>query len=393
MFSSIFLKLLSIQSFGKPRSIAMSSDCTPLFDLLTPDLINDILVRLPVKSLLCCKSVSKSWLSLISDPNFIKSHLKHSITKPGADQVIFATERGTSMSLLRLDSCEIGATLGDISSVHYFETAGSCNGIVCFWFSAFGTGIPCTYLWNPATKQAKMIPPIDYDDVIIVIMGFGFDPLGDDYKVVVLINSFSRDWTIELYSAKTNVWRTVEQNLEDDPNGGLFDACVNGFVCCISYRTESDNMLAFDLNKEVLTCIKLPEGYSPIRITDFNLFKLDDEACLRDSGVEASWTKMLTVDVGHRIESVFGHFSSGDFLLCTAEYGWVLYNSDKNEARNVPVSLDYRRILKYNESLVSITGFEHVNFDAREDVSSSEFQIGSTSSSSMMMPEDTLFDY
>lgn len=140
----------------------MSSRSPPFFDFLTPDLINEILVRLPVKSLLCCKSVSKPWLSLISNPDFIKSHHKRIITTTGADQVLFVTERGTSMTLLHLDSCEIGTTLGDFSFIPYFKTVGCCNGIVCFWHSpASGNGGSCTYLWNPATKQAKMIPPFD----------------------------------------------------------------------------------------------------------------------------------------------------------------------------------------------------------------------------------------
>lgn len=39
------------------------------------DLIVEILLRLPIKSLLRFKCVCKSWLSFISDPHFVKSHL------------------------------------------------------------------------------------------------------------------------------------------------------------------------------------------------------------------------------------------------------------------------------------------------------------------------------
>ncbi|KAI3848800.1 hypothetical protein MKW92_036781 [Papaver armeniacum] len=38
------------------------------------DLLMQILLHLPVKSLLVSKSVSKRWFSLISDPIFIKKH-------------------------------------------------------------------------------------------------------------------------------------------------------------------------------------------------------------------------------------------------------------------------------------------------------------------------------
>nr|ACJ85886.1 unknown [Medicago truncatula] len=44
------------------------------------DLVEDILYRLPVKSLAQFKSVSKSWKSLISDSNFTKKNLRVSTT-------------------------------------------------------------------------------------------------------------------------------------------------------------------------------------------------------------------------------------------------------------------------------------------------------------------------
>ena len=48
---------------------------------LLEELVIEILLRLPVKSLLRFKSVSKAWQAIISDPSFICSHLRQSASR------------------------------------------------------------------------------------------------------------------------------------------------------------------------------------------------------------------------------------------------------------------------------------------------------------------------
>lgn len=49
------------------------------WDDLPEKFITKILLPLPVKSLLVCKSVCKTWLSIISNPDFVKHQLHHAI--------------------------------------------------------------------------------------------------------------------------------------------------------------------------------------------------------------------------------------------------------------------------------------------------------------------------
>ncbi|WOG92022.1 hypothetical protein DCAR_0311278 [Daucus carota subsp. sativus] len=55
--------------------------------LTNEDLLTEVLSRLRVKWLLRCKAVCKAWLSLISSPSFIKSHI-HRVAKQDDDDIL-----------------------------------------------------------------------------------------------------------------------------------------------------------------------------------------------------------------------------------------------------------------------------------------------------------------
>lgn len=66
---------------------------------LPEDVIIEILLRLPVNSLLKFKSVCRNWYSLIKSPNFIRKHMNHRPTNllvvhhynpPIADKYVFS---------------------------------------------------------------------------------------------------------------------------------------------------------------------------------------------------------------------------------------------------------------------------------------------------------------
>lgn len=385
----------------------MATSCPPPATLigqaLTEDLINEILQRVPLKSLLRFQLVSKSWLSLISNPSFAKSRLLRTIASSNSDETVIVhsfNEDDGSISLLNLSSRQLVADLkfpysqGEFSFVPDSILVGSANGIVCVciavsdtppdhnWLcSAFAKRKTNTYLWNPVTKQSKFIPPHirleNEDEMYRVSLGFGYDPIDDDYKVVKVL---SPPFSAEIYSVKRNVWKKVKKPI-DIPYDDDFDVCVHGFLCC----TGMYGMIAFDLNREVLNCaIKLPVRTFNARIIEFNdsvavllandkesksnikLWTLDNEECLRGGGVEASWTPNFSIDLDLSVQFVHGYFNNGD-LLVLAEGVWYLYNKDKKESRNVQVSINVRQVYKYTESLVSIAGSKQVMWSVHED--------------------------
>ncbi|KAK1365212.1 hypothetical protein POM88_040773 [Heracleum sosnowskyi] len=104
-------------------------------------LIEEILMRLPVKHLVRCRSVCKSWNSLFSDPDFIESHLYQN---PNDDYLVFNTHCQSSgasdhyyylsiISLVNLSETRIDKfPYPRLSkSVHL---VGSINGLGCpYW--------------------------------------------------------------------------------------------------------------------------------------------------------------------------------------------------------------------------------------------------------------------
>ncbi|KAK1377756.1 hypothetical protein POM88_024500 [Heracleum sosnowskyi] len=415
-----------------------SSQCCPNNNKLNDDLLSKILVRLPVKSLLCCKAVSKPWCSLISSPRFIKSHLGYAITRPGADETLIVQdfdgffERNNIISLLNLRAAQPQSTLGlpfSKQGESRVKLVGCCRGLVCVSVAnydpndlnlkSFDERRPVTYLWNPATKQSKCVPlhNVHYDRMNEVVQGFGYDVVNDDFKIVRVVTypyrvELKEDFDeveevedenrvdVEVYSVKFDAWRKLGEDCMPeeivDCQTDNYDICVDGVLCCIAEGFRG--ILAFDLNNEVFNCdVEFPVNSVFARIIslgdlavgfitlegfagEIKLWKLDNVECLRGGGVEASWSLMASIDVDFGCMP-HGYYSRGDFLLITDGPVWVFYNADKKEATNLAIKKLWRQIFRYTESLVTIPGSKEVRLNdlEAEDKSEDEDEDGSES--------------
>lgn len=117
--------------------------------LLPLDVIIDILILLPVKSLLRFRCASKSFHSIIDGQDFVKLHLNHSLETSSNLRVVTSFLGSTRFYSLSSDSLGHGF---NIDLPVYFrdphDVIGSCNGLLAL--KNYPKGI---ILLNPSTKE------------------------------------------------------------------------------------------------------------------------------------------------------------------------------------------------------------------------------------------------
>lgn len=90
----------------------------------------NILSRLPVKSLMICKSVSKHWGRLISSPDFMRLQLTRSQENPGYVFYPFACCCRNEHFLTKVDG-ETTETLPGCNENYFRNMICSFNGLIC----------------------------------------------------------------------------------------------------------------------------------------------------------------------------------------------------------------------------------------------------------------------
>ncbi|KAK7290222.1 hypothetical protein RIF29_04490 [Crotalaria pallida] len=263
---------------------------------LPDDLIVLILLRLPVKSLLRFKCVSKSFFSLISDNQFAISHFD--LAASPAHRLLCSAYIEIAHfdypSLLR----SIDLSSSSPSSVALIppflppscnpQIRGSCRGFIllCHEYDNL-------FIWNPLTGAHKKLPlsptalsrpkkhcPVYY--------GFGYDASTNDYLVFLGSLDFNVEvfWKTdyELFSLRANAWKTIEVEGNHLPSclslGIRNGILLNGVLHWLTYRRDikTTAILAFDLMEKSFSVLPLP----PPVVDVYNFFRLLSDLCVLD---------------------------------------------------------------------------------------------------------------
>ncbi|CAI9107469.1 OLC1v1006822C1 [Oldenlandia corymbosa var. corymbosa] len=166
---------------------------------LPDDVIFEILLLLSPKALAISMCVSKKWRSLISDPNFIKSHPNIASCSEERQSLIITlrdpySNPTTSILCRPLNStwqADPGVSQIPVSTIDNrvlqnktFQFWGSCNGLVC----VETRNQEDLYLWNPVSNRFRALPSIGIkttksdNNSASILYGIGYDESEDDHK-------------------------------------------------------------------------------------------------------------------------------------------------------------------------------------------------------------------
>ncbi|XP_061352046.1 F-box/kelch-repeat protein At3g23880-like [Gastrolobium bilobum] len=345
------------------------------------DVIHEILLRLPVKSLVRFKCVCKSWHSLISDSHFAKSH--YELSAAPTHKLLQITCVG-----YKARSFDVDASLQDDSFVvslvpplpklvkslvpplpklveYYALIWGSCRGFVLIENELASMERPHLteeyqnlYIWNPSTGFHRDMSYSEMgqecqnaESAERLLIGFGYDPSADDYLVVMLWPKYDShiETRLVLFSLRTNSLKEMQ-----GPYIPYYHIDNPSFFCndAIHWLAYDENflatvILAFDLIKKNFYEISLPDG--------------------EEYKVQSSWT-MLEIP---RYLSVVCMAKGGELVALSFDAEFMKFNDKGELLARCEYDSDGQsrfKVAAYTESLLSLPG----NYDGSMEKPSTE---------------------
>ncbi|KAL8485603.1 hypothetical protein ACS0TY_027770 [Phlomoides rotata] len=367
-----------------------------LFAYLPPEIIIGILSRLPVRSILSCKCVCKSWLTLLESNEFVKSHLLKAIP----DLAVYCS----GSKLFKSFDIEDGLDL-EHHGLHYkFVTefnipgfygriAGSADGLLFLCNTNYMLKHHALHVCNPITRDYI---ELDCNEFVveswldIVTYGFGSSKITGHHKVVRIFQESvplpggpplhcvpKSECVCHVYTIGTGLWRRISPVPQlyflRDGDGAILNGnlhwSVSNFegprllISCFDLETERFSTFSTPLRQSALT--------APPTIFEDCLCLCDNRYgegiaiwLMKEYGVEKSWTKQFFIVHAQPFETTFyidefpypiQIFEHGDILLAWDDE--FLYYSKKNDAVLKRLTFDYINPFLHTPSFLSLKSF------------------------------------
>uniref|UniRef100_A0A0D3H837 F-box domain-containing protein n=1 Tax=Oryza barthii TaxID=65489 RepID=A0A0D3H837_9ORYZ len=363
------------QTMASKKALAMQPSKKICMTLLPQDIVELILLRLPVSTLLRCRGVCKQWDGIIRDPQFAMAHIQRAPRRP-----LFFFQRENLVHLLYPSEAILFDEAWSPSKwvVPVIEPddflCASCNGLICLYsdkstikIANLATG-ECMHLVKPVRNSKT-----DH----FSYYSFGFHPVTKQYKVMHFLRdehlhvgtSFS---IIQVYTLGDEKWRDVRTpqalSLRCVERSGVVN--VDGAMYWLTEDEESvwkHAVVTFDLSEELFQWLQLPavdpanyvlgdpdqwlitEVDSNVSVSYYETGKL--HIWTIDSKIEQSWSQKYNIRLS-MLEVPGPHWICGDKI--------ILHDFNKN--------LYFYELMGKNSEIESSKLVKQVRFSPRNNV-------------------------
>ncbi|XP_020866262.1 putative F-box protein At2g02030 [Arabidopsis lyrata subsp. lyrata] len=276
------------------------------------DIVEEILVKVPVKSLVRFKAVSKEWRGTIESKLFVDKHTRsQKYLAEGQARIVrvISLYGRTIRKRLPLENLVFMPTNGIVHSSPYrlirhlrlppqgYKICEPCDGLFCIYTS------DCEFsLVNPATTSRRILPDPDpvhdpFDATLpCTLVGIGREnTVSPRYKLVwffqghkEVVNDTAR---CKVFALDTNTWRDV-----DPPNCPVYyDQPIihlDGVLYCFSFEMKESfivpdynkqydvKLLAFDLSTETFQSFSVTPDIGFTTIHELSICVLNHRLCI-----------------------------------------------------------------------------------------------------------------
>ncbi|WOH12799.1 hypothetical protein DCAR_0832307 [Daucus carota subsp. sativus] len=260
----------------------------------------------------------------------------------------------------------------------------SCNGLVCL----SNQGCDSICIWNPCTRQYKMLSVPSYANRAVTCLGFGFDYVGNDYKILRIVTKIAQDLRglivkickpeALLYSANADTWKKIRI---PDTIKISFWYSVKRFcgpdICGKLYWEGEGGLLPFDLRNDVfgeIVVLPFPNHVQQKRIKKSEILNFEGSLAMvyKSAGDESDlslwmldegglWIKKFILEMDLELDQVYLYLGAEHFVGLNLFFGYKFYNYRKKMTKELPFPAhltDVKSVAKFTESLVSLEGFE-----------------------------------
>ncbi|XP_012844266.1 PREDICTED: probable F-box protein At5g47300 [Erythranthe guttata] len=272
------------------------------------EILEIVLSKSSVKSLLRFKTVCMSWNILISDPVFVRKHHLRQLQSKDSENLFLVKNsevNSQGFSLVKLEKGRKIQTLQQVFGPYLWAT------VLCF---CEGLILICDLskdnfaLWNPSTRTHTIFKATFYCGD--AAFGICHDPITDDFKVVI-----AKSYDYSVYSCNNNSWTMLEKKYETKYNDYSVEyelgVCVEG----TSYWASADELqiVYYDPRDDKFKILHMPENMD-YRRSEFGksiyLVDLSGFLCLyyegrdktvviwrKGKGIENhTWSELMTIE-------------------------------------------------------------------------------------------------